>query len=94
MIARELPRLGLERGLREVTIAAAVSSMNSGDAESLAPTAVSAGKSRSLKNPFLIFCKLIFPLEHSMRCTSCGLLISRLKTATARIRREVGRHQP
>jgi hypothetical protein len=52
MVARELPRLGLERGLREVTIAAAVSSMNSGDAESLAAT---ARKSRSLKNPFLIF---------------------------------------
>jgi hypothetical protein len=73
MVARELPRLGLERGLREVTIAAAVSSMNSGDAESLA-----AGK-------------LIFPLEHSTRC---GLLISRLKTATSRIRREAGRRQP
>jgi hypothetical protein len=38
MVARELRRLGLERGLREVTIAAAVSSMNSGDAESLAAT--------------------------------------------------------
>ena len=73
-----LSRRALARNSRIVRLA--LSSMKIFASASFDAAAVRLGKSRSPKNPSRTFCKFTRAREHSRRCTSCWLLISRLNT--------------